>query len=900
MNHLSPPEEKIALFRSLFRGRSDVYPRRWENPRTGKSGYSPACANEWVRGICEKPRIRCSDCPNQKWLPVTDEVVHQHLAGQDSTGKPFVMGLYPMLLDETCFFLATDFDGAEWRDDARAFQETCRLHEIPAPLERSRSGNGGHIWIFFENALPAVLARRLGAYLLTETLDMRPGIGLASYDRFFPNQDTLPRGGFGNLIALPLQKRPREQGHSVFLDENLEPYPDQWAYLASVEKLSATRVEMLVQNAARIHRILPVRVAPDEEFALTPWQAPPSRKTSPRLVPGPLPHSLELTLGDLIYIPKEPLPPALRNRLLHLAAFQNPEFYRAQAMRLSTHDKPRIIACAEDHPSHIGLPRGCFDDLLELLNDLGISATARDERQQGSPLELQFQGVLRPDQEVAAQAMLAHDSGVLAATTAFGKTVLAAWLIAARRVNTLILVHRQQLLEQWTSRLETFLNPPKDVLGRIGGGRRKPSGKIDIALIQSLVRKGTVSDLVADYGHLIVDECHHIPASGFELVARRAKARFVTGLSATVDRKDGHHPIIFMQCGPVRHRVEARHQALERPFVHNVVVRPTYIRQTREPDPDPRQEFRNLCESLIHNESRNRLLLEDVTSCLAEGRSPLVLTERTNHLEILRESLAATGAEIIELRGGLAKTAIQSAMARLNEIPAGQPRIVLATGRYIGEGFDDPRLDTLFLALPVSWRGTITQYVGRLHRLHDGKREVRVYDYADLQIPMLERMFNKRCSTYEAVGYTILSPASATPASQGLELAQTTPEASLFQCLETLESTRGKFELNAELPIPFDQLASMEIAFLCREARLAIELDGPQHLADENAWRRDRHKDLLLQQHGFVILRFLASDIARNLNQILDQIQSTLVSIHSKSRARLFPGVETSNEEFPA
>lgn len=925
MNHLSPPNRKIALFRSLFRGRSDVYPRRFDNLRSGKSGYAPACGNEWVRGVCEKPRIRCSDCPSQHWLPLTDEVVHWHLAGEDSAGKPFLMGLYPMLLDETCFFLAADFDGPEWRDDVLAFLSTCREHDIPAALERSRSGDGAHLWIFFENATPAALARKLGTHLLTETLDKRPGIGLASYDRFFPNQDTLPRGGFGNLIALPLQKRPREQGHSVFLNDALEPHPDQWAFLASIKKVPLARVDTIVQDATRLHRVLPVRVAPDEEFRLAPWQATPSRRAMPRAIPGPLPPSLELTLGNLIYIPKEELPPALRNRLLHLAAFQNPEFYRAQAMRLSTHDKPRIIACAEDYPAHIGLPRGCLEDILELLQDLKIPVTTREERQHGTPLNLTFQGTLRPDQEAAAKAMLAHDTGVLAATTAFGKTVLAAWLIAARGVNTLILVHRRQLLEQWSARLKTFLNLPEDSLGRIGGGLRKPTGKIDVALIQSLVRKGAVQNLVADYGHLVVDECHHIPASGFELVARRAKARFVTGLSATVDRKDGHHPILFMQCGPVRHRVDARHQALDRPFRHHIIVRPTNIRQLRDPETDPRIEFHNLCETLIHDKSRNTLLIEDVSHVLAEGRSPLVLTERTNHLEILRKFLVPTGAEIIELRGGLTKSATQSAMARLADIPVGQPRILLATGRYIGEGFDDPRLDTLFLALPISWRGTVTQYVGRLHRLHDGKREVRVYDYADLNIPMLERMFNKRCATYESVGYTILLPASAlpgwpaevslpvdpewkrdysasvrrlildgvqkplarlfleasakpTPGVQGIERARSAAEAFLFERLENLKSTSGKFQLNAELPIPFAQQGTMEIDFLCPEAHLAIELDGPQHLADEDAWRRDRRKDALLQQHGYLILRFLTTDTAKNLGQVLDQIQSMLLS----------------------
>ncbi len=359
----SPPAVKIALFRSLFRGRDDVYPRRFDSRRTGKSGYAPACANEWVRGICEKPRIKCADCPHRRFLPITDDVIRWHLSGRDDTGQPFVAGVYPMLLDETCLFLAADFDKEGWRDDAAAFVETCHGMNLPCALERSRSGRGAHVWFFFEEAVPAALARKLGSLLLTETMERRPDIGLDSYDRFFPNQDTLPQGGFGNLIALPLQKQPRECGNSVFLDDECKPHLDQWAFLASIEKIGRSRIEALVSDAERRGNVIGVSFPLPDEDEPEPWTTPPSRRRKGPPITGELPRCLELVLGNEIYIAREGLPPALRNRLLRVAAFQNPEFYKAQAMRLSTYGKPRIITCAEDHSHHIGLPRGCLGDV---------------------------------------------------------------------------------------------------------------------------------------------------------------------------------------------------------------------------------------------------------------------------------------------------------------------------------------------------------------------------------------------------------------------------------------------------------------------------------------------------------------------------------------------------------
>jgi len=924
----SPSEVKIALFRTLFRGREDVYPRRYENQKTGSSGYAPACGNEWVRRICEKPKIKCGLCPHRAFLPVTDEAIRCHLLGKNKLGHDFVAGVYPMLADETCHFLAMDFDKESWQEDVLAVMEASRRLNIPAALERSRSGNGGHIWLFFENAIPAVLARKLGSFILTETMEHRPELGLTSYDRLFPNQDTMPKGGFGNLIALPMQKGPRQNKHSVFVDDTLTPYSDPWAFLSSIQRLSRDRIDTLVHDAESRGRVLGVRYAlMQDDDEVEPWNSPPSRRQPASPLVGPLPREIEMVLGDQIYLAKNMLPPALRNSLLRLAAFQNQEFYRAQAMRLSTYGKPRVISCAEDLPKHIGLPRGCFEEVLTLLTKLKIKPIIRDQRVTGTSQDFHFTGTLRPEQEQAATAMLKHDSGVLSATTAFGKTVIAAHLIAARGVNTLILVHRQQLLEQWIERLSFFLSLPFKSIGRLGGGHKKLNGLIDVALIQSLVRKEVVDDRVADYGHLVVDECHHLSAHSFELVARRARARFVLGLSATVARKDGHHPIIFMQCGPVRYRVDAKQQAKARPFSHHVIVCPTGLRSTAEPDPDRRIEYQNLCAELIRSNPRNLMIRDDIIAAMNEGRSPLVLTERIEHVMTLTELIRPHANNLIVLQGGMGRKTLRKALAQLAAVPAHESRVVIATGKFVGEGFDDSRLDTLFLTMPVSWRGMIAQYAGRLHRLQADKREVRVHDYADLDVPMLSRMFDKRCAGYEAVGYTILLPASALPGwpsevplpidpawkqdysasvrrliRDGVDIplgnlfvsaarpitdenrARSASEAFLYQRLESLPETSGLFRLNPKLAIPFDGWSEMEIDLFCADLKLAIEIDGPQHLTEVAAYRRDRRKDALLQESGFLVLRFLAEDLCKHLDATLDTIFRAVAHQQRKSQ----------------
>ena len=735
--------EKVRLFRQLFRGREDIYAVRWEG-RNGKAGYCPASRKDW-----SKPSVSKSAAPKE-YFPLTDEVIHNHLTGR------IIAGVYPLLADETCWFLAADFDKSTWQEDVRSYLETCREWHVPALLERSRSGRGGHIWVFFNTPVPARLARMLGAAILTRTMVRRHQLGLDSYDRFFPNQDTMPRGGFGNLIALPLQHLPRTRDNSVFLDADFHPHPDQWALLSEVRRMDPGEVEHAVRQAERQGDIIGVPTsATDDAPAEDPWTLPPSRKPTPEIIVGPLPARVRVVRGNLLFIEKEGLPSALLNRLHRLAAFQNPLFYRAQAMRLSTHGKPRVIRCAEEFPKHLALPRGCLEEVTALLTSLKVAVELDDQRFPGVPLGVTFHGQLRPDQQAAADDLLAHEDGILSATTAFGKTVLAAWLIAARKANTLVLVHRRQLADQWRERLARFLDLPAKRIGQIGGGRRSPNGLLDIAVIQSLNRGQVVDDLVANYGHVIVDECHHLSAPGFEQVLRQVKARYVVGLTATPQRKDGHHPIIVMQCGPIRHRVDAKAQALARPFTHTVLPRPTNFRL---PPGVEKMEMHELYAALADDRPRNELIFADLLRCVQAGRSPILLSERTCQVDEFAGRLAGLVKHIVVLKGGQGIKVRRAVADQLKAIPEGEPRVLLATGRYIGEGFDDARLDTLFLALPISWRGTLQQYVGRLHRLHDLKREVIVYDYVDDGVRMLGKMYSKRVRGYEAIGYVIRNP----------------------------------------------------------------------------------------------------------------------------------------------
>jgi len=741
----SPPEDKIRLFRSLFRGRDDVYPRFWESKKTGKKGYSPVCKNEWKKTLCSKPKVKCSDCPNRDFDPVTDKVIRDHLEGK------ITIGIYPLLKDETCYFLAVDFDKKSWIEDSLAFLETCSLFQVPAALERSRSSKGGHVWIFFESPVSSSIARQLGCHLLTETMSRHHQLGMDSYDRLFPNQDTMPKGGFGNLISLPLQQGPRELGNTVFIDKNSLPLPDQWAYLCSLERMAPAIVTSIAREASQSGRVvdIPISSSGDEDKSC---KKPPKVMRQIKTA-EPLPKIIHGTYSNLIYLKKKGVPSALLNQLKRLAAFQNPEFYRRQKMRLSIAQTPRVIYCAEELPSHLALPRGCLDEIQDLLNENGIRLNLVDERNIGKPIYVSFQGDLNPDQQVAVKRLLEYDIGILVAPPGTGKTIVGIYLIGARDANTLVLVHRKPLLEQWKIHLSTFLKIEPKKIGQIGGGKQNRSGVIDVAMLQSLFRKGKVKDIIGEYGYVIVDECHHVSAFSFEQVLWKVKAKYVTGLTSTPYRRDGHQPIIAMQCGPVRYTVKSNHQSAKQIINRRVIFRKTdfcILPSSEE------IEIHTIYANMASDKRRNQLIFEDVLAVLEEGRSPIILTERKDHLEVLAQKLNKFTKNLIVLQGGMRIKKRREMMQQLASIPKDKERVLLATGRYIGEGFDDSRLDTLFLAMPVSWKGILVQYAGRLHRIYAGKREVRVYDYVDQNIPMLMRMYEKRLKGYRAMGYTIV------------------------------------------------------------------------------------------------------------------------------------------------
>jgi hypothetical protein len=669
-------DTKLALFARLFRGRTDVYPTRWEN-KAEKSGYSPACANEWRPGVCEKPRIKCGDCSFRQLLPLTDQVLYKHLAGE------VVIGVYPLLPDDTCYFLAVDFDEADWRQDVVAFAQSCGELGVPVALEISRSGKGAHAWIFFEHNVPAYEARLLGSAIISHTCERTRQLTLSSYDRLFPNQDSMPKGGFGNLIALPLQKRARARGGSVFVDETLEPYPDQWEFLASIERMNVQDISVTTLKASGgRHPLDVVAVVDDEE--LKPWQSQQEKRWTPTCA---LPASIAVTFANQLYFNKSELPQPLANKLIRLAAFQNPEFYKAQAMRLPVWNKPRIIGCAENFPQHIALPRGCLDDVQKLLKENKIELAVCDERFIGQPIDVQFAGTLRADQTAALEAMLEHDNGILCAPTAFGKTVTAAALIARRGVNTLVLVHRTELLQQWKERLQAFLSVDKTIVGTIGGGKAKPTGMIDIAVMQSLSRQGEVSEQVKNYGQIIVDECHHLSAFSFEGLLKACGAKYVLGLTATPIRRDGQQPIIFMQCGPIRHTASRPKSAPA-----DLSVTPQWRSQpiTLPEGSGIQDVFLQVCGDT----ARTASIVTEVREAFDQGRKILVLTERTEHLSAIEAQLVPQIDHLFTLHGRMPKKQRGAVIDKLEALPPDAARVILATGKLVGEGFDHPALDT--------------------------------------------------------------------------------------------------------------------------------------------------------------------------------------------------------------
>ena len=756
----STPEEKIRLFRNLFRGREDVFARRWYSVQKEKGGYAPVCANEWRYGVCIKPKGKCSKCENRVLVPLEDAIIYKHLSGKDANGQD-VIGMYPILPDDTCYFLAIDFDDGAWRENVSAVRNMCDEWKIPCGVERSRSGEGAHLWVFFANAVSCTTARKLGSALLTAAMEREGKLKLDAYDRMFPCQDTLPNGGFGNLIALPLQGQARKKGNSLFVDEVFQPYPDQWAYLSSIRKLDAEDVDALIKAHSHGDALGDLCVV---ESTTKPWEKQKKVVLSALDFYG-VQH---IVRANMIYIPENGFAPRVRNQLLRLAAFRNPDFYKSQSMRLPIYDKPRIICAAEERDGYLALPRCCESDLVNLLENTAISYEIEDKTFSGNEIRVEFKGELRQEQIPAAEALLAHNNGVLSATTAFGKTVIAAYLIGQRKVNTLVLVHTQALLNQWKKALSEFLDineslpelPKKrgrkkerSLIGQLGGAKNNLSGFVDIAIMQSLISGNEVRDLVKNYGMVIVDECHHVSAVSFEQVLKEVNAKYVYGLTATPTRQDGHQPIIHMQCGPIRYQVDAKVQAEKRPFDHAVIPKFTSFAQPVT-DEVP-WKITDAYAAMQVNEDRNNKIVEDVLAVVTEGRTPVVLTERYDHAKLIAEILREKSKNVVLLSGKGTSKEKREILLGLSQIPADEPLILVATGRYVGEGFDLPRLDTLFLAMPVSWKGTLAQYAGRLHRNYEGKQEVLIYDYVDVRVPMLERMYHKRLSGYAAIGYTV-------------------------------------------------------------------------------------------------------------------------------------------------
>ena len=759
-------QEKIDLFRTLFKGCEDVFAKRWYSDVSKKSGYQPVCEREWNSEFCDKLKYKCTECPNRLFASLTDEHIYNHLAGKDNFGRD-VVGVYPIMSDNTCNFLCTDFDDKScehgFQNDVLAFIGICKEWEIPCYIERSRSGNGAHVWIFFEVPITAAKARKLGKAILSEAMNKDARLSFKSYDRFFPNQDTLSEGGFGNLVALPLQGKARRDGNSVFVDGKFQPYADQWAFLLNVQKIDEPKItDIILKHNSSIGELT-------KSSESKPWETP-KPVTIEKI---DFPASITLTRANMLYITLVELSAKAINHFKRIAAFYNPEFYAKQGMRLSTYDIPRIISCSELMDDYLAIPRGCEEDVIDILKHYNVEYLVEDKTNHGQQIDVTFKGTLRDEQQTAMSHMLPNNIGTLSATTAFGKTVFAIAMIAKRKVNTLILVHRKSLLDQWKKHLEDFLEINEVVvndgkkrkikkqqspIGTLYSGENSLHGIIDIALVQSCFDGNEVSSFVENYGMVIVDECHHVSSVSFEQVLRRVKAKYVYGLTATPIRKDGHQPIIFMQCGRIRFTADAQSQMNNQSFSRILIPRFTTSRNISSDD----KTYTQIVETISKDEARNRQIIDDVHKAIVEGRTPIILTSLTSHVRVLADMLLPYADNVITLVGANSTKEKRCAMERLQNMRMTESLVIVATGKYIGEGFDYPRLDTLFLVLPISWKGNIAQYAGRLHRECKGKSEARIYDYVDIRIPLCDSMYRKRLKGYASVGYGTMATTNMT------------------------------------------------------------------------------------------------------------------------------------------
>lgn len=731
----SSPADKLALFRSRFVGREDAYALPWVSRRTGKKGWSPA-----VRGGFYTDTVI-----DQDLMPLTDAVIERHLRGSAEGDREFHVGLYPLIADDRTRLLACDFDDGDWRDDAASFVAACRREEISALAEISRSGEGAHVWVFFETAVSAASARSMGAALLRTAMSDRATISMSSYDRFFPAQDTLPqrstgRARLGNLIALPLQGERRRSGTTVFADPtSWEPFADQFAALASVAPVPAERL-------AEFGTPTRLSAGPQESLATRPHRA-----AITSLAGGNAGRRVFLRRDAMVHVPTDGLPGVVVSALKHAASVSNPEFYRKQAQRFSTFGTPRLVTNFEHDDSELRLPRGLLDEARGVLSDAGFIVELQDDGAISAAIDVRFTGELRPEQEEAVQSLLRHDTGVLVAPPGSGKTVMACALIAARETSTAILVNRAELLQQWRVRLTEFLTISDKQIGQLGNGRRKRRGVVDLIMMQSIAHRNGDPGVLDEYGQIIVDECHAIAAPAVEAAIRTVKTRHWVGLTATPYRADQMDGLITMQCGPIRHVIDVGTPAERRVVVHETAF------TTDETGADG-PSIQAIYTELAADEERNALIVQQVLDAVKEERRCLILTNRLDHLDALSTAIRArTVTPVLAMHGRQTSAERRALRDRLAELDAArEPFVLAAIDKVAGEGIDLPSLNTLFLAVPVSFRGRIIQQIGRVTRGNDdASAAATVHDFRDAAVPLLERMHQRRRRVMRKEGFAV-------------------------------------------------------------------------------------------------------------------------------------------------